>query len=106
MIKITITKKNEFIKSVAVSGHANYADYGKDIVCAGVSSIIVGGINALTSIFNKDTFKIEVKEGYAYVETYKLDNKDIQLILKTIVIQLKGIKESYSKFVKIKELEG
>ncbi len=106
MIKITITKKNEFIKSVAVSGHANYADYGKDIVCAGVSSIIVGGINALTSIFNKDMFKVEVKEGYAYVETYKLDNKDIQLILKTIVIQLKAVEESYSKFARIKELEG
>ncbi len=35
-IEHIITKKNCFLK---VSGHANFGEIGKDIVCAGVSSL-------------------------------------------------------------------
>ena len=47
MIKIKVLKKDEIIKSVTTKGHANFAEYGKDIVCAGVSAIMVGGLNSI-----------------------------------------------------------
>ena len=49
MIKIKINKQNKQIVEVKVTGHANSAEYGKDLVCAGVSSICVGIANALVS---------------------------------------------------------
>ena len=42
MIKVNI-KNNE----ITVSGHANYDDYGKDIVCASVSSLVISTVNAI-----------------------------------------------------------
>lgn len=35
MIKITLTEK-----SITITGHANFAEHGKDIVCASVSTIL------------------------------------------------------------------
>ena len=42
MIKISLLKDQIIIK-----GHANYAEYGNDIVCASVSSIAITTINAI-----------------------------------------------------------
>ena len=39
MIKINYEISNNIIKKVKIKGHANYADYGNDIVCASISSI-------------------------------------------------------------------
>ena len=41
---------------IKISGHANFNDYGKDIVCASVSSIIYTTINGILNI-NKDAIK-------------------------------------------------
>ena len=51
MIKISY---NENI--IKISGHAKWDDYGKDIVCASVSSIIYTTVNGLLNI-NKDSIK-------------------------------------------------
>ena len=47
MISVNVTFMGSDVKSLTVSGHANYDKYGKDIVCAGVSAVVTGGINAL-----------------------------------------------------------
>ena len=47
MIKVEVNKN--FIK---ISGHANFDNYGKDIVCASVSSIIYTTINGILNINN------------------------------------------------------
>ena len=39
MIRILINAKKGYIK---VEGHSNYAPFGQDIICAGVSSIVNG----------------------------------------------------------------
>ena len=48
MTKITVrySDTGEFVSLHSV-GHANSGDYGKDIVCAAISAVILGGINAL-----------------------------------------------------------
>lgn len=41
MISITIRKNNQHnIDFIHVTGHANYAEHGKDIVCAAVSTLL------------------------------------------------------------------
>ena len=38
MIRINVNKENNQIKKITLEGHANYDEYGKDIVCAAVSA--------------------------------------------------------------------
>ena len=52
MIKIKINV-SDMIDSIEIKGHANFADYGQDIVCASVSCIATTTINALLKL-NKD----------------------------------------------------
>mgnify|MGYP002524039258 CR=1 FL=1 len=48
MIKVNIGKDH-----IQIKGHAMFDDYGKNIVCAGVSSVVTTTINAILS-FDKD----------------------------------------------------
>ena len=102
MIKVNIEKNNTKIVSLEVSGHSNYDEKGKDIVCAGVSAIVVGGLNALLNE-NKKAINYECKEGYAKVFVKEVDNDNINMILDVITTQLYTIEESYPKFIKIIE---
>ena len=45
MIRVKVTYQKEIVTSLTVSGHANSGEYGKDLVCAGVSAVVVGGLN-------------------------------------------------------------
>ena len=54
MIKVEVTKKN-----ISIIGHANFDEYGKDIVCAAASSIVITSVEAIASF---DISSIDVKE--------------------------------------------
>ena len=50
MIKVKINRDNDKIVSVYITGHSNYDEYGKDIVCSAVSSIVITTVNAIIKI--------------------------------------------------------
>ena len=100
MIKVKIENNKTKIISLEVSGHSNYEEKGKDIVCAGVSAIVVGGVNALANE-SKKAIDYECKDGYVRVFVKDIDNDNIQKILEVITTQLYTIEESYPKFIKI-----
>lgn len=47
MIKVEVEYKGKGFHSLLIKGHANTGDYGKDLVCAGVSAVSIGAMNAL-----------------------------------------------------------
>ena len=83
MIKVDLTKENV----ITISGHANYDDKGKDIVCASVSSIVITTINAIIEIDNEaidysdNGNKIQIKVLKQDEVTLKLINKGLHIIL-------------------------
>ncbi len=83
-------------------GHAEFDKIGSDIVCSAISSVIVGGLNAID---NTKDFDISIKSGN--VKCLKKKDKNISLndkvVLKTIRIQLETIKESRPKNISIRE---
>lgn len=98
MISVNVTFIGNDVKSLTVSGHANYDKYGKDIVCAGVSAVVTGGINALESqVSNIEIISKENELGVKVINS----NEYIQIVLKTILIQLETIESSYKKYIKI-----
>ena len=98
MISVNVTFIGSDVKSLTVSGHANYDKYGKDIVCAGVSAVVTGGINALEN--QVENIEIISKENELGVKVIN-SNEYIQIVLKTILIQLETIEVSYKKYIKI-----
>ncbi len=95
---IKIIKDNDLI---TVSGHSGMAEYGKDIVCASVSSIIYTTLNAIAS-FNS-TY-IDVKDDGSTM-TIKIKEKD-EIVLKLIanmLEMLKSVAKDYPKNLSVKE---
>jgi len=76
MIKVNIIKKDDQINKITINGHAEYAKYGKDIVCAAVSSIVITTINAIIRI---DEEVLEYKES---------DNLEITILKHTEVTDI------------------
>lgn len=96
MILIT---KNE--KKISITGHALYADFGKDIVCSSVSSIVITTINGIISI-DPDAIKYNLSKNGLEIEVLKTDNVTLKLIDNMIEL-LTELSKDYPKNIRIKE---
>ena len=96
MIKVDI-KENQIV----IKGHADYEEFGKDIVCASVTSIATTTINAIVRI---DSSAIEFKadEGFIKIDILKHDNL-IDILILNMIELLKELEKDYKKFIKINE---
>ena len=95
---ILITKKNDLI---SVSGHALYADYGKDIVCSAVSSIIVTTINGIIAI-NDKAIKYKLQKDGLEIEILLKDKVTLKLIDNMIELLTK-LSKDYPQNIQVKE---
>lgn len=103
MVRVEVVYKGNDIVGILVEGHANYSVHGQDIVCAGVSSICVGTLNAINEMCENSC---ELKMNEAYVKIKVLENSnELQIILNTTMIQLHTIAESNSEYIKITKEE-
>lgn len=100
MIKVEIEKIKGKVKKVTISGHAKFSKLGEDIVCAGVSAISFGILNTLNKV-DPDNVEIKVDDNEILIKTLK-NTKEIDLVLETLIIQLKTVEIEYSKYIKIK----
>ena len=98
MIKCIISKD-----TIKISGHANYDVYGKDIVCASVSSIITTIVN---SIMNIDNDSIAYSDDGNVITIVKVNsNEVVDKLLNTMIDMLKDLENQYSKNIKIESEE-
>lgn len=100
MIKVRISKKNNIIESIHCNGHAGYDTYGKDIVCASFSTMIITTINAILSID---------KDAISYTDTNNLKIINIKKdnitnsLLNNLVNMIYELRDNYNKNINIKE---
>ena len=100
MIKVETKKENGKYVRIKILGHAMYDDYGKDIVCASFSTMIITTINAILE-FDKDAI--------SYTDTNDLEIINIKKdnitngLLNNLVQMMKELKENYDKNINIKE---
>ena len=100
MIKVKLLKNDNDLEKIVIKGHAMYDDFGKDIVCAAVSSTVITSVNACLSIDensvnydDKDGLEIEIKKND--IVTRK--------IIESMISNLKELEVAYPKNVQIKE---
>ena len=100
MIKVIITKDKDLYQKVEVTGHAMYADYGKDIVCSSVSSIVTTTVNGILS-FDKEGLSYEVSKDGLVIKNIKTDNIT-QTLLNNMISLLKELEKDYPTNVEVK----
>lgn len=83
MVKANFYYQKDKIVKVEVSGHANFDQVGKDIVCAGVSAIIFGTLNALDNLVSQKEIKIIEPDKNVIIEVLKPSDNN-QMILQTM----------------------
>lgn len=98
MIKIKVNYNKKYITDFKITGHANFDDYGKDIVCAAVSSIVITSVNLALS-FNEDIIEYTNSEGLIDVNI-KSNNDIINKVFINMIDMLKDLEKQYSKNIK------
>jgi len=106
MIQTTIYRNESGqIKSFTLSGHALFAKRGNDIVCAGVSAVSVGAINAVIKLTGVEPEVEQGKGGFLRCVIPSDLSSDIQekvqLLLEGMIVSLQAIERDYGKFMKI-----
>lgn len=101
MVKVEIIYKGKGLQSFHVKGHANTAPHGQDLVCAAVSAIVIGGMNAIENI--DEDFSYEMEEGDIKLECNGAISEHDETVLETMILQLKTIQASYPEAIAIKE---
>lgn len=106
MIKVTVYRTNNLISGFELTGHADSGPYGYDLVCAGVSAVTFGSVNAVMELCESD---LEIEQGdeggYLRVIIPNHTNKNviekIQLLFDGMLVSLKSIEQEYGQFITI-----
>ena len=100
MIKVKLTKNNNYYKRIIITGHANYDDFGKDIVCAAVSSTVITSVNSCLAIDN-ESISYDDSRGLI-IEVLKND-MTTKKIINVLISNLYELEKAYPKNIQIKE---
>ena len=101
MIKVKLTKNNNYYKRIIITGHANYDDFGKDIVCAAVSSTVITSVNSCLAIDNESISYEEKMQVLA--KLFSEDDEVTTKIIDVMITNLYELEKAYPKNIKIKE---
>ena len=104
MIQVEIIKDGKSYRGFSSKGHAEYDEYGRDIVCAAVSVLTTNTVNSIEA-FTEDRFsgELDEKNGSLSVTFPEPLSADASLLMDSMVLGLQGIQESYgSRYLKIR----
>ena len=100
MIKVILTKKDDNVNKVIINGHAGYDDFGKDIVCAAVSSTVITTINILLSLDNQSIRYNDSRGLIIWVLKNDMTTKEL---INVLISNLYELAKAYPKNIQIKE---
>lgn len=100
MIKVNVKRKENFIKEINITGHAKYDEYGKDIVCAGVSTALTTTVNACL-LFDENS--IDFAEGNKFKLVNLKEDEITNKLFENLFNVLADVESNYSKNIKIRE---
>lgn len=99
MIKIKVEHDNNYLSKIVITGHANYEEYGKDIVCAAVSASVLTTINGIIALDNS-ILEVENVLDKMTIKILKNENTS-QVLLNSMLLNLKKLVIEYPKNIKI-----
>ena len=99
MTHITIYRNQEnAFTGFLCEGHAGYADEGEDIVCAGISTLVINTINAVELLTDTTILAdADEAEGTIDVNFPSGCDKQAKLLVDAMILGLQGIQTNYGK---------
>jgi uncharacterized protein len=104
MIRVTVYKRitDQSFKGFRVLGHAEYADPGKDIVCAAVSALTTNFVNSVET-FTDEKFLLRTDEerGLIAFKFQKAPGHDAVLFMRSWIMGLEAILQEHSDCIRL-----
>ena len=110
MTKIKFFKINENFVGIECSGHTDYAEFNKDILCASLSGIVQSGILGLTKVLKIDG-KLTRKDKNGYIKfelPVDLEENKLtcsQIIFKTMYESILDLQSGYSQYISMEVID-
>lgn len=104
MIVAEFFRKGGEITGFKINGHAGYDDYGKDIVCASVSSAVQLTANMITDIFIYQA-EVSAENDTVILKTSILGDRTLQNLYKGFQMHLDLLSQEFKKTIQIKFTE-
>ncbi|WP_126427935.1 ribosomal-processing cysteine protease Prp [Brevibacillus marinus] len=107
MIEVTVRRDRLGIAEIVIAGHANAGEYGKDIVCAAVSAISFGMLNAVHQTLGivPDVEQAAAGGGFLRWRIHPLDDpaaqEKLQLLAQSMVIALSAVAQQYGEYITV-----
>ena len=103
MIRVCFFKKGEMLTGFESKGHSDSAEYGKDILCAFVSSACYLTANTVTEVIKLDS-DARAEEGYMRL-CIKENPEKAQDILNGLRLHLTELKKDYPEKIEVRITE-
>ncbi|WP_394217913.1 ribosomal-processing cysteine protease Prp [Halobacillus trueperi] len=108
MIHVSMFRSQGEITGFEISGHAESGPYGHDLVCAAVSAVSFGAVNAVISLCG---FEPDVEQGGegGYLKITLPEDLDdaihskAQTLLEGMQVSLETIEQEYDQYMKISQ---
>ena len=94
LIEVTVRKDE-----ITISGHANYAAYGQDIICAGVTALARTLIKSTLDL-TEDKIKYEISPGWVDIQHGNLSEK-AKTLVDSFFIGICMIANEFPEYVRI-----
>lgn len=97
MIQVIIQRdKSKLVRGIEITGHAGYAEYGQDVICAAVSVLALNMANSVEQ-FTDDHFEGSVAEDggnftFSFPDSISSES---QLLMKSLILGLQNIQRDY-----------
>ena len=106
MIRVTIYQNGSGqYCGFRMEGHAEFAAYGKDIVCAAVSVLVINTINSIEA-FTEEVFENAVHQEKDVVSFEIISNpvsSEAGLLMESLVLRLTSLADEYGKkYIRLK----
>lgn len=99
MITITIlkNKSGDYIGLKCI-GHAEFAEYGEDIVCASVSMLVINTINSVEALVKEPFHCMQDEEiGLIDFKFEHVPSEQAKLLFDSMILGLTKVKRQYGK---------
>ncbi|MGX7109288.1 ribosomal-processing cysteine protease Prp [Facklamia miroungae] len=109
-VLISLSADGQEVKSIEMTGHAGYGEYGQDIVCAAVSSQVISVENSLYQLLNVpvETTINEIEGGYLKLVLPSIHQKklkqDVQLLMRHLILALEITEQAYPDYIHLKQI--
>lgn len=101
MIDVYISKSDQHYSGFHVTGHAGYAERGKDIVCAAISALTITLCNTLLELSDVPVMEKRYfgQESPSLLIVCPSDKTDI--MIEQYKIGIEGVQEAFPDYVKL-----